>query len=203
MKASCSLRFSLGAHFTHFPHYFPEVRRKQFEQSLLFSKDPLFGFRLAGTRGINTANACTFTTLSPYFSALIRLLLTRQERAGAIDHRSLKPNLCSRSRPRFCVVFRTFHSFAVPRLNLIFVHIRAAAVSQQRRPPCTALFGQMGRCAEWPDSLCVSSGGWVCVWGVGGGGHKHNVVCLTPIVCTQSLPAHHLTGACSEGDVGV
>lgn len=144
-----------------------------------------------GRGGINTGNACTFTTLSPVFSALIRLLLTHQERAGAIDYRSLKPNLCSRSRPRFCVVFRTLHSFAVTRLNLIFVHIRAAAaVSQQRRLPCAALFGLMGRCAEWPDSPCGSSGGWVC--GVGTGGRTQtqrgppDPHCLRPVPASTS-----------------
>ena len=59
--------------------------------------------------------------------ALIRLLLTRRERAGPSTIDELKANLCSRSRPRFCVDFRTVvHSLGrLSRRNLIFVHIRS------------------------------------------------------------------------------
>uniref|UniRef100_H2USQ5 RNA-binding protein Musashi homolog 2 n=1 Tax=Takifugu rubripes TaxID=31033 RepID=H2USQ5_TAKRU len=61
----------------------------------------------------------------------------------------------------------------------------------------------MGRCAEWPDSPCGSSGG-----SRRGGGHKHNVVrpdphCLRPVTASTS-PRRGLPGRGGggwEGDV--
>lgn len=100
----------------------------------------------------------------------------------------------------FCVVFRTFHSFAVTRLNLIFVHIRAAAVSQQRPPPCAALFGLMGRCAEWPDSPCGSSGGLGGGWG--GGRDTNTTWSARPPLSAPSHCQHIPTpGPARRGDV--
>lgn len=142
----------------------------------------------------------TLSTFPPPLSALITLLLTRQ---GA--RRSDRLSIAEAELVIAIALFCCFPDLPFippgPSESYFCSHPGRRRVTTAAAVRSFVFGGLMGRCAEWPDSPCGSSGGSGRV----GGGTNTTWSATTPIVCAQSLPAHHLAEACPgggwEGDV--
>lgn len=136
------------------------------------------------------AHSPTLSTFSP-LSALITLLITRQG-ARRSDRLSIAEAELVIAIALFCCFPDLPFIPAGPSESYFCSHPGRRRVTTAAAVRSFVFGGLMGRCAEWPDSPCGSSGG------SGRGGHKHNVVrpdphCLRPVTASTS-PRRGLPG---------